>query len=110
MSNNNNSNNNNNNNINIRIEFCKLLKTVSEYSAKIPELAPFIKHIVRKYDAELLQTHGLYNYHAMLCAIERLDTYEHYFEFITQSTDNDRRKHAIKVTISRFQIPTNNNK
>jgi hypothetical protein len=106
MSNNNNNNNNSNNNLNIRIEFYKILKTVSDYSTKIPELASFIKHIVRKYDAELLQTHGPYDYHAMQCAIERLDTYEHYFGFITQSTDTDRRKHAIKVTISRFQIPT----
>ena len=104
MSNNNNSNSNSN--VNIRVEFCKLLKTVSEYSTKIPELASFIKQIVRKYDAELLLPHGLYDYDAMLCAIERLDTYEHYFGFITQSTDGDRRKHAIKVTISRFQIPT----
>ena len=99
-------NNNSNYNVNIRIEFCQLLKTVSEYAAKIPELSSFIKHIVRKYDTELLQTHGQYDYAAMLCAIERLDTYDNYFGFITQSTDSDRRKHAIKVTISRFQIPT----
>ena len=99
-------NNNSNYNVNIRIEFCQLLKTVSEYAAKIPELSSFIKHIVRKYDTELLQTHGQYDYDAMLCAIERLDTYDNYFGFITQSTDSDRRKHAIKVTISRFQIPT----